>query len=63
MNLPRFSSGIKLPDAPVPPEERAARNGAIETMELADRAAGITDPGTVAARAAWWRGPSGGGRQ
>jgi hypothetical protein len=50
-------------DTPIPPAELALWGAAVTALEECDKAAGITDPGTVNARAAFGRFAAANGRR
>ena len=54
---------MSAPDAPIPPAELDRWDATIATAEAADKAAGITDPGTVSARSAFGRFAAENGRR
>jgi len=53
----------KAQDAPIPPAELEKWGGVIAIMQACDKAAGITDPGTVAAAAAYRAAAAANGRR
>ena len=54
---------MSAPDTPIPPAELDRWDATIATAEAADKAAGVTDPGTVSARSAFGRFAAANGRR